>query len=220
MTWLDNKLILLARLFLFSEVSAQPCVMCIKRNMPHECHWPQEFTNGLASFPQKKSTAFHCCSVTKLCPTFCDPTDCSTPGLPVRHHFPDFAQTHVHWVGDTIQPCHPLSPPSRPALGLSMVEFKPVVMFSVYIWLCWKIKNLHDSEGEAHQWFWLKAELGVAIAHRPGQRSQQFLGDFCASPLLALAHHIMNPFKCGLRRRVKFYLPNLIFRALFQICKI
>ena len=138
---------------------------------------------------------------------------------PYPSPFPRFCQTHVHWVGGTIHPCHPLLPPSRPALSLSM-EFKPVVMFSVYIWLCWKIKNLHDSEGEAHQWFWLKAEFGVAIAHRPGQRSHQFLCDFCASPLLALAHHIMNPFKCGLRRRVQFYLPNLIFRALFQICKI
>ena len=196
--------------------------MRIKRNMPHECYSPQKFTNGLTSFPQKKSTVSHCyCrSVTKLCPTFCDPMDCSTPGFPVHHHFPDFAQTHVHWVGDPIQPCHPLLPPSHPALNLSTVEFKPVVTVSVYIWLCWKIKNLHDSKGKVHQWFWLKAEFGVAIAHWPGQRLHQFLCDFCASPLLALAHDIMNPFKCGLRQRVKFCLPNLIFRALFQICKI
>ena len=40
----------------------------------------------------------------------CDPTDRSTPGFPVLHHLPELAQTHVHWVGDAIQPSHPLSP--------------------------------------------------------------------------------------------------------------
>ena len=38
----------------------------------------------------------------------------STPGLPVHHQLPEFAQTHVHWVGDAIQPSHPLSSPSPP----------------------------------------------------------------------------------------------------------
>ena len=53
-----------------------------------------------------------CCSVTKLCPILCDPMDCSTPGSSVLHFLPEFAQTHVHWVGDAIQPSHPLPPPS------------------------------------------------------------------------------------------------------------
>ena len=53
--------------------------------------------------------------VTQSCPTLCDPMDCSTPGLPVHHQFPEFTQTHVHWVGDAIQPSHPLSSPSPPA---------------------------------------------------------------------------------------------------------
>ena len=48
-------------------------------------------------------------------PTLCDPMDCSTPGLPVHHQFPEFTQTHVHWVDDAIQPSHPLSSPSPPA---------------------------------------------------------------------------------------------------------
>ena len=42
-----------------------------------------------------------------LCPTLCDPMDCSTPGFPVLHHLLEYAQTHVHWVGDDIQPSHP-----------------------------------------------------------------------------------------------------------------
>ena len=45
----------------------------------------------------------HCCSVAQMCPTLCDPMDCSTPGFPVLHHLSEFAQIHVHWVSDTIQ---------------------------------------------------------------------------------------------------------------------
>ena len=54
-------------------------------------------------------------SVTQSCPTLCDPMNCSTPGLPVHHQLPEFTQTHVHQVGDAIQPSHPLSSPSPPA---------------------------------------------------------------------------------------------------------
>ena len=58
-------------------------------------------------------------SVTQSCPTLCDPRDCSTPGLPVHHQLPEFTQTHVHQVGDAIQPSHPLSSPFLPAFNLS-----------------------------------------------------------------------------------------------------
>ena len=52
------------------------------------------------------------CSVTKSSlGTLCDPMDCSMPGFPVLHYLPEFAQTHVHWVGDAIQQSHPLSFP-------------------------------------------------------------------------------------------------------------
>ena len=54
-------------------------------------------------------------SVGQSCPTLCNPMDCSTPGFPVDHHLPEFAQTHVHRVSDAIQPSHPLSSPSAPA---------------------------------------------------------------------------------------------------------
>ena len=52
------------------------------------------------------------------CVRLCNPMDCSTPGFPILHHLPEFAQTHVHWVSDAIQPSHPLSSPS-PASNLS-----------------------------------------------------------------------------------------------------
>ena len=55
-----------------------------------------------------------CCSVTKLGPTLCNPKDCNMPGFSVLHYFLEFAQIHVHWVSDVIQPSHPLLPPSPP----------------------------------------------------------------------------------------------------------
>ena len=46
------------------------------------------------------------------CPTLCNPINYSTPGFPVPHHLPEFAEVHVHWISDAIQPSHPLSPSS------------------------------------------------------------------------------------------------------------
>ena len=60
-----------------------------------------------------------CSSVTNSCLTLCNPMDCSTPGFPVLLCLLEFAQTHVHLINDAIQPSHPLSPPSPPALNLS-----------------------------------------------------------------------------------------------------
>ena len=68
----------------------------------------QEFWNDETEFS----------SVAQSCPTLCDPMDCSTPGLPVHHQLLEFTQTHVHWVGDAIQPSHPLFSPSPPAFNL------------------------------------------------------------------------------------------------------
>ena len=59
------------------------------------------------------------CLVSQSCSTFYHPMDCSTPGFPVLHHLLEFAQTHVHRVGDAIQSSHPLSPTSPLAFSLS-----------------------------------------------------------------------------------------------------
>ena len=61
-------------------------------------------------------------SVAQLCPTICDPMNCSMPGLPVHNQLPESTQTHFHWVGDAIQPSHPLSSPSPPSLNLSSIR--------------------------------------------------------------------------------------------------
>ena len=58
-------------------------------------------------------------SVTQLCPTLCNPIDCSMPGPLVHHQLLECVQTHVHWVGDAIQPPHPLLSPCPPAFNLS-----------------------------------------------------------------------------------------------------
>jgi len=58
-------------------------------------------------------------SSVQSCLTLRNPKNHSTPGLPVHHQLLESTQTHVHWVGDAIQPAHPLSYPSPPALNLS-----------------------------------------------------------------------------------------------------
>ena len=71
-----------------------------------------------------------CCSVTKLRPILCDPVDCSMPGFPVLWYLLDFAQTHVHWVGDAIQPSHPRVPFSCPSSSPSSGPFPMSPFFS------------------------------------------------------------------------------------------
>ena len=64
-----------------------------------------------------KQTGFS--SVAQLCPILCDLMDCSMPGFPVHHQLLELTQTHVHRIGDTIQPSHPLLSPSPSAFNLS-----------------------------------------------------------------------------------------------------
>ena len=75
----------------------------------------------LISYLQFSSVQFSL--VAQLCPTLCDPMNCSTPGFPVHHQLPELTQTHIHRVNDAIQPSHPPVVPfsshlqSFPALG-------------------------------------------------------------------------------------------------------
>ena len=71
--------------------------------------------------------SYCCCSVPQLCPALCDPTDRSTPGFSVPHHLPEFAQTHVHWVGDAIQ-----------LISSSVIPFSSCkALYVLYILLNW-----------------------------------------------------------------------------------
>ena len=87
-------------------------------NVP--CIW-QEGSLPLAP-PRKPSKIYCSCSVPQSCPTLCDPMDCSTPAFPILHYLWEFVQTYVHWVSDAIQPSHPLSPRSLPAINLSQLQ--------------------------------------------------------------------------------------------------
>ena len=90
-------------------------------------------------------------SVVQLSPTLCDPMDFSPLGCPVHDKLPELAQTHVHWVGDAIQPSHPLSSPSPPAFSL----FK-------YQGLFWWIGSSHQVpkvvelqlQHQSFKWIW------------------------------------------------------------------
>ena len=79
---------------------------------------PLSYLINLTHFWSFCYVPFQFSSVPQSCPTLCDPMNHSTPGLPVHHQLPEFTQTHVHWVGDTIQPSHPLLSASLPALNL------------------------------------------------------------------------------------------------------
>ena len=74
-----------------------------------------QFTSVAQSCPTLYDPTNRSTSVAQSCPTLYNPMNRSTPGLPVHHQLPEFTQTHVHWVGDTIQPSHPLLSTSPPA---------------------------------------------------------------------------------------------------------
>ena len=78
-------------------------------------------------------------SVAQSCPTLCNPMNCSTSGLPVHCQLLEFAQTHVRWVGDAIQPSHPLLSPSPPAFSLSQPQGLFQWIGSLHQWpKCWR----------------------------------------------------------------------------------
>ena len=88
--------------------------------------------NHSISQKSKSISSVQLSSVAQSCPTLCDPMNRSTPGLPVHHHLPEFTQTHVHRVGDAIQPSHPLSSPSLPAPSPSLRQSFP--MSQLFTW--------------------------------------------------------------------------------------
>ena len=89
----------------------------------------QFFASGHQSIGVPASAwTFCCCSVDQLCPTLCNPMDCSMLSLPVHHQLQEFTQTHDSWVDDAIQPSHPRSSPS-PAFSLSQHQ-------GLFQWVC------------------------------------------------------------------------------------
>ena len=133
-------------------------------------------------------------SVAQLCPTLSDPMDGSTLGLPVHHQLPEFTQTHVHWVGDAIQPSHPLSSHSPPAFNLSQHQ-------GLFQWLSSShqvAKVLEfQLQHQSFQWIFRGGLVGSPCSPRDSQESSptpQFKSinslvlSFLYSPTLTFIH--------------------------------
>ena len=138
-------------------------------------------------------------SVAQSCPTLCDPMNRNMPGLPVHHQLPELTQTHVHWVGDTIQPSHPLSSPSHPDpnpsqnQGLfqwfnSLHEVAKVLEFqlqhhsfqSVLVYkLGWEKERKNctqtDTESSTYVLFWLLKTWGLQVKEKTVVKGQKYL---------------------------------------------
>ena len=88
-----------------------------------------------------------CCSVTQSCLTLCDHRNCSMPGFPVLHYLPEFAQSHVHWVGDTIQPSNPLSLPFPALIRVFFSESTLCIRWPKYQSFSFSISTSNEYSG-------------------------------------------------------------------------
>ena len=110
-------------------------------------------------------------SVTQLCPTLCDPMDCSTPGFPIHHQLLELAQTHVHQVGDATQTSHPLLSPS-PAFNLSQHQGLFWVNSSHQVAKVLEIQLQHQSfQMSIQDWFPLGCLVRSPCCPRDSQES-------------------------------------------------
>ena len=103
-------------------------------------------------------------SVALSCPTLCNPMNHSTPGLPAHHQLPEFTETHVHWVGDAIQPSHPrhpllLLPSIFPSISCTYTDslylFIYIFLFFPFIFISWRLITLQYYSGFCHTLTWI-----------------------------------------------------------------
>ena len=153
--------------------------------------------------PVMNYDSFQFSSVAQLCLTLCDRVDCSTPGLPVHHQLPEFTQTHVHWLGDAIQPslCRPLLlPPSIfPTIGLCSNELALHIRWPKY----WSFSFSISLSNEYSELISFKIDcFGLLCSPRDSQESSptsQFKGinssvlSFLYGPPLTSIHDLEKP---------------------------
>ena len=140
------------------------------------------------------ATSFFSCPVMS---DFCDPMDCSTPGLPVLHHILEFAQVHIHCISDTIQQFHPLMTPCPSALNL--YQHQGLFQWIVCIrWLKqWSFEGI-NSFGETNPWINM---ICFSIS---------FLNGKTTAILWTRANDlIVTPQRTGLRRTLRMYLYTI-----------
>ena len=116
--------------------------------------------------PQISLSSVQFSSVTQLCPTLRNPMNRRTPGLPVHHQLPEFIQTHVHRVGDDIQPSHPLSSPSPstpnpPSIRVFSNESTPRMRWPKYWSFSFSISPSNEHPGLIFSMDWLAMSFGI-----------------------------------------------------------
>ena len=126
---------------------------------------------------------FCCCSVAKSCLTLCDSMNWSKPGFPVFNYLLEFAQTHVHWVDNAIQPSHPLLPPSPPALNLSQHQSFPMN----WLFTSW-LGNSKAKMGKGISYLSIITQTSLAMSHNLAISLQERKGN---SGMLMLSHAIV-----------------------------
>ena len=136
------------------------------------------FVVGFSLFFTVCVVAFQTLSLVRLC----DPMHCSTPGLPVLHYLPKFAQIHVHWISEAIQPAHPLA-----SLLLLLSVFPSIRAFSVsssfYVAKYWRFSFITSPSNECSglisfsvDWFDLLAVQGTlkSLCHHHSSKASTF----------------------------------------------
>ena len=115
--------------FLKQNSFVRPIFKCFELPLSLTFHLPQMLDlNYQPSLSISSFEIFHFSSITQCCLTLCNPIDWGRLGFSVHHQLPEFAQTHIHWVSDAIQPSHPLSSPSR-------IAFNPSQHHSLFQWV-------------------------------------------------------------------------------------
>ena len=153
---------------------------------------PQLFMSSLIFFFIQFS------SVAQSCPTLCKPMDCSTPGLPIHHQLPEFTQTHVHRVGDAIQPSHPLSSPFSPAPNPSQHQSFPVSQFfawgshSIGVWTSTSVLPMNTQDWSPLGWTgWISLQskgLSRVFSNTTIQKQNSSALSFLHNPTLTSIH--------------------------------
>ena len=159
----------------------------------------------------------YCCcySDAELCLTHWDPMDCSILGFPVLHSLPEFAQTQVHWVNDTIQPSHPLSSPSPPARNLS----QPQGLFQWVSSLCICISSSNEYSGLISfmtDWFDLFAIQGTLKSLLQHHSLKASILWWSAFFMVQLSHPCMTTIvfplpECSINANIKYIVWLLSF---------
>ena len=162
------------------------------------------------------------------CVQLCDPVDCSTSGFPVLHHLPELAQIHVHWVGDAVQPSHPLS--SRPFLLLQCFPASRVFSNESVLWVRWpkhwsfnfSIRPFNEYSGLISfriDWFDLLAVQGTFKSLLQHHSLKASILQCSAFFMVQLSHPYMTPGKTVAFTRWSFVgkVMSLLFNMLSRL---